>query len=80
MLKRVDRFKYLGLTVTENGKLEAEISHQMQSGWRNWKIALGVLWGRKMNVRIKVKSIKHGKTFCVVSSGNLGVKSRRKKK
>ena len=30
-------FKYLGSTLAEDGKLDAEVNHIIQSGWRNWK-------------------------------------------
>ena len=31
-------FKYLGATLTENGELDAEIAHTIQSEWgKNWK-------------------------------------------
>ena len=35
ILKRVDKFKYLGSTVSENEELDAEISQRIQSGWKN---------------------------------------------
>ncbi|XP_013785550.1 uncharacterized protein LOC106469594 [Limulus polyphemus] len=38
-LKRVNTFKYLGSYVASNGTLDFEISHRIQSGWRNWKNA-----------------------------------------
>ncbi len=30
-------FKYLGSTLTENGDLDAEMAHTMQSEWKYWK-------------------------------------------
>ena len=36
-LERVDTFKYLGATLAENGDLDAEMTHRIQSGWKNWK-------------------------------------------
>ena len=32
-LERVNTFKYLGATLTENGDLDAEMMHRIQSGW-----------------------------------------------
>ena len=32
-LERVNTFKYLGATLTENEDLDAEMTHRMQSGW-----------------------------------------------
>lgn len=34
ILKRGNKFKYLKSTVTENGELDVEIFHRMQSRWR----------------------------------------------
>ena len=30
-------FKYLGATLTENGDLDADMAHTIQSEWKNWK-------------------------------------------
>ena len=30
-------FKYLGATLTENGDMDAEMAHTIQSEWKNWK-------------------------------------------
>ena len=32
-LERVNTFKYLGATLAENGDLDAEMTHRIQSGW-----------------------------------------------
>ena len=40
-LERVNTFKYLGATLTENGDLAAEMTHRIQSGWKNWKSVSG---------------------------------------
>ena len=34
-LERVNTFKHLGATLAENGALDAEMTHRMQSGWMN---------------------------------------------
>ena len=36
-LERVKTFKYLGVTLAENGDLDVEMTHRIQSGWRTWK-------------------------------------------
>ena len=36
-LERVNTFKYLGATLAENGYLDTEMTHRIQSGWKNWK-------------------------------------------
>ena len=33
-LERVNTFKYLGATLAENGDMDAEMTHRMQSGWK----------------------------------------------
>ena len=48
-------FTYLGSTLAEDGELDAEVTHRVQSGWKNWKRVSGVLCDRKMNVKIKGK-------------------------
>ena len=42
-LERVNTFKYLGATLAENGDLDAEMTHRIQSGWQNWKRVSGIL-------------------------------------
>ena len=48
-------FTYLGSTLAEDGELDAEVTHRVQSGWKNWKSVSGVLCDRKMNEKIKGK-------------------------
>ena len=33
--ERVNTFKYLGATLAENGDLDAEMTHRIQTGWQN---------------------------------------------
>ena len=35
-LERMNTFKYLGATLAENGDMDAEMTHRIQSGWKNW--------------------------------------------
>ena len=53
--KRVNTFTYLGSTLAEDGELDAKVTHRVQSGWKNWKRVSGVLYDRKINVKIKGK-------------------------
>ena len=48
-------FTYLGSTLVEDGKRDAEVTHRDQSGWKNWKRVSGVLCDRRMNVKTKGK-------------------------
>ena len=54
-LERVNTFKYLGATLAENGDLDAEMTHRIQSGWKNWKRISGILCDRRISLRVKGK-------------------------
>ena len=54
-VKRVKTFTYMESTLGEDGELDAEVTHRVQSGWKNWKRVSGVLCGRRMDVKIKGK-------------------------
>ena len=47
-VKRVKTFTYLGSTLVEDGELDAEVTHRVQSRWKNWKRVFGVLCDRRM--------------------------------
>ena len=57
-LERVYTFKYLGATLAENGDLDAEMTHRIQSGWQNWKRVSGILCDRRISLRVKGKVYK----------------------
>ena len=57
-LERVNTFKYLGATLAENGDLDAEMTHRIQSGWQNWKRVSGMLCDRRISLRVKGKVYK----------------------
>ena len=40
-LERVNTFKYLGATLAENGDLDAEMTHRIQSGWKKREEGIG---------------------------------------
>ena len=42
-VKIVKTFTYLGSTLAEDGELDAEVTHIVQSGWKDWKRVSG-LW------------------------------------
>ena len=44
--------------MAEDGELDAEISHRIQSGWKNWKNMTGVLCDRRINLKLKGKVYK----------------------
>ena len=45
--KRAKSFKYLGLTVSSDGRCEEEVRRRIQAGWMSWKKVSGVLCHRK---------------------------------
>ena len=44
--------------MASNGELDAEITHRVQAGWKNWKKTSGVLCDRNINIRTKGKIYK----------------------
>ena len=54
-LERMNTFKYLGATLAENGDLDMEMTHRIQSGWKNWKRISGILCDRRISFRVKGK-------------------------
>ena len=52
-LERVNTFKYLGATLAENGDLDAEMTHRIQPGWKNWTRLSGILCDRRIRLRGK---------------------------
>ena len=56
--ERVNTFKYLRATLAENGDLDAEMTHIIQSGWKNWKRVSGVHCERIISLRVKEKVYK----------------------
>ena len=57
-LKRAKNFKYLGSTVTSDGRCEEEVRGRIQAGWMSWKKVSGVLRDRKLPARVKGKMYK----------------------
>lgn len=49
-LIRVDRFIYLGSTVTDDGNLGEEVTHKVELGWKNWRMMSWVLCDRRIKV------------------------------
>ena len=41
-LERLNTLKYLGATLTENGDMDAEMTHRTQSGWKHGKRVSGL--------------------------------------
>ena len=54
----MNTFKYHGAILAENGYLDAEMTHIIQSGWTNWKRVSGILCERRISLRVKEKVYK----------------------
>ena len=57
-MERMNTFKYIGATLVENGDLDTEMTHRIQSGWKNWKRISGILCDRRIRFRVKGKVYK----------------------
>ena len=58
-LERMNTFKYLVATLSENGDLDTDMTHiDIQSGWKNWKRISGILCDRRIRFRVKGKVYK----------------------
>ena len=44
--------------MAENGHMDAEMTHRIQSGWTNWKRVSGILCDRRISLRVKGKVYK----------------------
>ena len=73
----METLKYLGSTLADDGELDAEVTHRVQSRRKNWKRVSGMLSDREMNVkRSKEKLYDSSKTSIAVRGedidGNVG--------
>ena len=57
-LKRAKNFKYLGSTVSSDGRCEKEVRRRIQADWMSWKKVSGVLCNRNLSARVKGKMYK----------------------
>jgi len=53
IVPRVERLRYLGSIIQENGEIDEDINHQIKVGWQKWKNASGVLCDRRIPLRLK---------------------------
>ena len=50
---RVKEFKYLGLTVQENGSCERKVKRRVQAGWNGWRKVSRVICDSRLPARVK---------------------------
>ena len=58
LVKKVEKFKYLGSCLKNDGELDDEVNNKIQAGWKNWRKMSGVLCDSRMNVKLKGKVFK----------------------
>ena len=52
-VKRAKNFKYLGLTVSNDGRCEEEVSRRIQAEWMSLRKVSGVLCDRKLSAKLR---------------------------
>ena len=60
IIPRVERFRYLGSIIQENGEIDEDIDHRIKVGWQKWKEAFGILCDRRIPLTLK------GRVYCMV--------------
>ena len=57
-VKKAKNFKYMGSTISNDGRCEEEVKRRIQAGWMGWRKVSGVLCNRKLSAKIKGKMYK----------------------
>ncbi|PKA57031.1 hypothetical protein AXF42_Ash002335 [Apostasia shenzhenica] len=58
IVKKSERFRYLGLIIQNNGEINNDVISRIQAGWVKWRNASSVLCDRKISSKIKGKFYK----------------------
>ena len=53
VVPEVEDFKYLRSKIVCNGKSDREMKKRIQAGWNNWRKVTGLVYDRKVPVRLK---------------------------
>ncbi|XP_016581655.1 uncharacterized protein LOC107879038 [Capsicum annuum] len=48
-------FKYLGSMIQRNGEIDEDVTHRISARWLKCRLALGVLYDKKVPPKLKVK-------------------------
>ena len=54
-LKNVDHFNYLGSVIDKDGTIDKDVDLRVQAAWSSWTKLTGVLYDRKIHLRLKAK-------------------------
>ena len=54
-LKNVDHFTYLGSVIDNDGTIDRDVDLRGQAAWSSWRKLTGVLYDRKVPLRLKSK-------------------------
>ena len=54
----MNTFICLGATLADKGDLDAEMTHKIQAGWKNWKRVSVIPCDRRISLRVKGKVYK----------------------
>ncbi|KAI5754231.1 hypothetical protein M8J77_006965 [Diaphorina citri] len=52
-LKKADKFKYLGSTLSKNGELDIEITQRIESGGKFYQVVRDLIWNKKVPQKCK---------------------------
>ena len=53
-VKRAKNFKYLGSTVSSDGRCKEEVRRRIQAGWMSLRKVSGVLCDKKLSAKVKM--------------------------
>ena len=54
-LRQVNKFKYLGCTISEEGRSEEALRARVSAAWAKWRDLSGVISDKKMSRKLKIK-------------------------
>jgi len=54
-IPKVDKFRYLGSIIQQNGDIDEDINQRIKVGWQKWKFASGVLRDKRVPLGLKGK-------------------------
>ena len=54
-LRQVNKFKYLGVTISEEGGSEEAVRARVSAAWGKWRDLSGVISDKKMPRKLKIK-------------------------